>query len=379
MAPLLTASGYCKKDVYESLDTALATRDVARACCLVAELACTPHEARKVLAHLVSVYATWHVNGNAAVVQRLGAVAAALDGRQTFEDPEKRRGLCELTVLVAALPRRADPHFWRGRCCDSSSPSDTTPTTIASFEAALESPSPGSGPGLLLLAERLLDAQQGARDAVWMVWDALRGAAPSEVRPFVRSSFELFSVAYSKRHRERRRNILMYAVLASVRGRVGGKGIPDDVESAVREARQRIDDVYAEIQGPPDECMQLALVEPVTAATSCDMTLHDPRQQHIRYETRRWDSDPQTPWVSPPQPHPWPTYDAAPSTPGPVVAPPQHKPKTHKPKTQEPRAYLTCIDTPFDHRLRCRMADERRSVSASAPHVIKTLSIRDRK
>jgi hypothetical protein len=95
---LLTISGYCKKDVYESLDNALASGDAERAVCLAAELACTIGEAGVLITYIVSTYARWYHGTDGALASRIGANLDVLAGtnavmNRTPYDPHKRRAI----------------------------------------------------------------------------------------------------------------------------------------------------------------------------------------------------------------------------------------------------------------------------------------------
>ena len=101
-APVLTLSGYPKRDAYRAFDAALAERDAERACCLAAELACTPREPRALASHLVDVFAEAYATLDPRAVVRLaGALARFQPGAR-----EERRALCEAVIVLAiGLPR----------------------------------------------------------------------------------------------------------------------------------------------------------------------------------------------------------------------------------------------------------------------------------
>ena len=98
-APVLTLSGYPKRDAYRAFDAALAERDAERACCLAAELACTPREPRALASHLVDVFAEAYATLDPRAVVRLaGALARFQPGAR-----EERRALCEAVMRAFGL------------------------------------------------------------------------------------------------------------------------------------------------------------------------------------------------------------------------------------------------------------------------------------
>ena len=116
---VLSWSGYCKKDLYESLSMCIASKQLEQCCCLAAELACTPDAVRQLLGFLIDEYASWYACGNLWLVRRLALLFSHMDAaarRKKVEfrrSHDARRSLCEAIILIASQHRHKRRDAWR--------------------------------------------------------------------------------------------------------------------------------------------------------------------------------------------------------------------------------------------------------------------------
>ena len=112
--PILTASGFARRDVGKAMCDAIAEGNAERACCLAAELASArldadaPHAEVDamidVAGRLVDVYATFYASVDVAAI---GRVASAIHKMSDPSSGHKRRAVCEAVVAMAlGLPRQ---------------------------------------------------------------------------------------------------------------------------------------------------------------------------------------------------------------------------------------------------------------------------------
>jgi hypothetical protein len=347
-----TASGYCVKDVQEALDHALATGDVERSCCLAVELACTPQEARNVVAHLVDAYAQWYASCNLWTARRLAELACEMDGAPAVmarfpESAAMRRALAEAVVLVVAssAARSADRWSRYAGCARATSGAEACsgtanlPAPLATYVAALQSAlRRGDAKGALATTLDTM-AHEGAttpdvpphaavgavsarsRDVAWHLWAELLGGRDGVACEFATASLALYSVAYAKRHRPRRLGLLMSAVLGSATpSKVHSTQPAAALAGMILRARASIDDVFAEVTG------QELRNDDGGCGDGHDAPSRD--EQHVR----------------------------------------PYKPAAFN--------LLDCIGTTYDDALRCELADERRLPAGTAPPAaVKRLTI----
>ena len=271
----LTASGYCRKDAYESLSLSFAAGDVERCCCLAAELACTPGEPGTLVGTLIDTYAQWYVCGSLAVVVRLARAFSDMDGqpsvmRSFATNPQLRRSLCEAVILTATLPRRSSNELWRNKQLSMLPAAYEEDPVSGGVEAVRRMVGEGDGRGALSLAAALLSnpAARGKdvpppphedcpvrrphdRDVAWHLWRVASDAssnAPEPVQQFVRASLRLYAQRFTLQRRNARANLLCYALLTCARGRVGSASpIDGRVDSLVVAAEGQIDGVFTDI------------------------------------------------------------------------------------------------------------------------------------
>jgi hypothetical protein len=292
----LTASGYCRKDAYESLSLSFAAGDVERCCCLAAELACTPGEPGALVGMLIDTYAQWYVCGSLAVVVRLARAFSDMDGqpsvmRSFATTPQLRRSLCEAVILTATLPRRSSNELWRTKPLSTLPAAYEDDPVSGGVEAVRRMVGEGDGRGALSLAAALLSnpAARGKdvpppphddcpvrrphdRDVAWHLWRVASDAssnAPEPVQQFVRASLRLYAQRFTLQRRNARANLLCYALLTCARGRVGSASpIDGRVDALVVAAEGQIDGVFDDILSAASASEEEEDVDRVEAACS---------------------------------------------------------------------------------------------------------------
>jgi hypothetical protein len=307
MARRLSVSGYCLKDLYDSLHASFACRDLERACCLAAELACTPGELGTLLGHLVDVYARWYVCGNLWLAERLLCLLSTADAdagrsRSKVRDgagrAEARKALCEMVILIGSQRRRDGEELWRkrgghdehdGDDHGSSSSSNAEAAASCFFDdadlprefathvravraklARRQGHDAMAAAAALLRdrassdAERLENTKLPSNvaaelkrmpklvrhDAVWHVWAQALDAAVSlgsDHTSLVTALLRLHALRCSKRQRDSRLNLLYYALYSCCRRSIRSDGPSEQLAATLQRGRDRIDDVYDEI------------------------------------------------------------------------------------------------------------------------------------
>ena len=313
MPPPLTASGYIKKDVYESVDQAMLTQDLERSCCLVVELACTANEGGALIAFLVDTYARWYVSSNLWTVRRLAQLLASLDNRSPAKmralphDPQARRDLCEAVLLIATQRRRTQPRCWLRASPDGKK---TGEDAVRRLPAALDMRDHDRAVALVgevleddrkdalipdLPEYRPLSKVPGATkarpDLAWLAWRVLQARAEggkndtTGVCEMVGHLLDLYSRRYNQTRREARGNLLCYAALAVARGRVKDSPSSATHEALLGQAHACIDAVYEEVLGPDPEAERVRYLQYV------DTTFDDALRCELADERRDKDQD----------------------------------------------------------------------------------------
>jgi hypothetical protein len=339
----LTASGYCRKDAYESLALSFANGDVERCCCLAAELACTPGEPGTLIGTLIDTYAQWHLSGSLAVVARLAHAFADMDGqpsvmRSFASNAVMRRSLCDAVIIPASLPRRACSELWKTKQPSSPLPPFEEGDSEAGVNAVRIMVQEGNGRGAVSIAAVLLSwrgkdmpppsgdlpvRKPHDRDVVWHLWNVASETAATmseSVQLFVRASLRMYSQRFTLQRRAARANLLCYALLTCARGRVASSSPLDEhIEVLLKAAHDKIDEVFDDILSRPPE-------EP-------------PGHQEVGDGNGEVDGDE----------------------------------KDEDEDNNRPVDYMRCY-TRFDNQLRCRLADERRHPD-EAPCNIKHVTV----
>lgn len=271
----LTASGYCRKDAYESLALSFANGDVERCCCLAAELACTPGEPGTLVGTLIDTYAQWHITGSLAVVARLAHAFADLDGqpsvmRSFAGNAVMRRSLCDAVIIPASLPRRACSELWKTKQPSSPLPPFEEGDSEAGVSAVRLMVQEGNGRGAVSIAAVLLSSRSKDmpppsgdlpvrkphdRDVAWHLWNVASETAATmseSVQLFVRASLRMYSQRFTLQRRTARANLLCYALLTCARGRVASSSpLEEHLEVLLQAAHDKIDDVFDDILSRP--------------------------------------------------------------------------------------------------------------------------------
>jgi hypothetical protein len=281
MARRLSLSGFCIKDLYESLDASFCSRDLERACCLAVELACTPGEARNLLGFLIDTFAQWHACCNLWLLERLADLlecARDATGHRRSKpgpawDAEARRALCEATLLIGSQKRRDRQSFLRKIHCPEPW-FEKRPSNAPLMTRLTDSLLGGDARSAMAVASRVVAQGTGTDDStpdtikgdpsigfrnlapalrsdpVWHVFAAALAAAVSmgkQQHAAVHALLRLYAMRCSKRQRDTRINLLYGAIHVAMQADVK-HAPPDEAQAAVlQRGRACIDDVFDEV------------------------------------------------------------------------------------------------------------------------------------
>lgn len=273
----LTSSGFKLTDAYAELDAAVAAGLLERACCLAAEIACTPGgQCRALTNHLINAYCSRCVDSNRSQMA-LVRTSLAYIGDGTNGSPGDtacrgatfRKGICTLVLLVASASRKTDrdiEEVFRRLPCDESVTSTTVEDVTASLRAAVGANDPRAASAVIRLIAvkglpppptvsdgnvRLPDARRlridSRRDHIWRVWElAVELAEARKVTEYVGDCLNCFAWGHCKGTTCSRIHLLWYAFLVIVKGAPRSGPHPID-PSTFRAALSSIDDVFDEI------------------------------------------------------------------------------------------------------------------------------------
>ncbi len=279
--PVLTISGYPKREAYRALDAALAERDAERAVCLAAELAATPKEPRCLASHLADAFAESYVTLDPRALVRMSR-AIALLAPADFSGgggEESRRAMCDAVLTVAiGVPRHEALSDILKRCPEAAPAADARgqaragEATAGSLKLAVLMRS-HDAPRAVALAWDMVRSEGKASDGMPFraAWDACAACASEDqaAAAYVAAAASIFSGGRGARQpsrtsRARRAPLLLYAVL--VASQTGGfrllalhesvrgpqRGLAQDlVDAALARAAGLIGAVFGDILGMP--------------------------------------------------------------------------------------------------------------------------------
>lgn len=299
---LRTTSGFRKRDVYQELEAAIAAGAREHACCLAAELACTPGELGALLSFTVDQYARWYVCSNVWLQQRLVDLIVDLDAAATAKPagaaarvraPQDEAGvapspsalarvpamLAELVLLVMAQRRRASPfQKLAAEATDAAlpPPSEEGEEALRAVLVAGEEGAAARGAAARALA--LLDGvthggecgdwahlqawcpahalravkPSPRRAPVWRAWRAVMEAAQPHRGAFAycRTALSLYAYRLTKRSAPARANLLAYAAVAVLRRRVRHQQPDAALQRVLDAAGPGMDAVFEDLLRP---------------------------------------------------------------------------------------------------------------------------------
>lgn len=258
----LSHSGFNVSELYTELESALCSKNLERAVCLTAELACTTGgQTRSVVSFLIDTYCSRCVNSGRSQLNLLrGSLAHLGDGTTRSPDSKAgldivfRRGLCSLTLLVACAShggRDTGSEFARVPLYQEHLPSLES-TLKALRIATAERDAHTISSIIKSVQEQVWFSPNKLRasvrsHAVWNLWNLAcelgKGVGVSE---YVDNCLHAFSWGYSPLTSKTRLHLLWYAFLVIVKGAPRSGPHPIEQETFDR-ALLSIDNVFEEV------------------------------------------------------------------------------------------------------------------------------------